>query len=80
MSDVVKGVKQKNKQARIIYFAIEHKSMQPKPRYGKFPFSLMLSLFLKDIKIKLRSIKSSEHIYEKGDGSYRGFDYYIINK
>ena len=27
------------------------------------------------IKIKLRSFKSSEHIYEKGDGPYRGFGY-----
>ena len=26
-------------------------------------------------KIKLRSFKSSEHITEKGDGSYRGFGY-----
>ena len=26
-------------------------------------------------KIKLRSFKSSEHINEKGDGPYRGFDY-----
>ena len=25
--------------------------------------------------IKLRSFKSSEYIYEKGDGSYRGFGY-----
>ena len=27
------------------------------------------------IKIKLRSFKSSEHINEKRDGSYRGFGY-----
>ena len=27
------------------------------------------------IKIKLRSFKSSEHINEKKDGSYRGFGY-----
>ena len=27
------------------------------------------------IKIKLRSFKSSEHIFEKGDGPYRGFGY-----
>ena len=27
------------------------------------------------IKIKLRSFKSSEHIYEKGDGPYRGIGY-----
>ena len=27
------------------------------------------------IKLKLRSFKSSEHINEKGDGPYRGFDY-----
>ena len=27
------------------------------------------------IKFKLRSFKSSEHINEKGDGPYRGFDY-----
>ena len=26
-------------------------------------------------EIKLRSFKSSEHINEKGDGSYRGFGY-----
>ena len=25
-----------------------------------------------EIKIKLRSFKSSEHIFEKGDGPYRG--------
>ena len=28
---------------------------------------------LDQIKIKLRSFKSSEHIFEKGDGPYRGF-------
>ena len=28
-----------------------------------------------EIKLKLRSIESSEHINEKGDGPYRGFDY-----
>ena len=27
------------------------------------------------IKIKLTSFKSGEHINEKGDGPYRGFDY-----
>ena len=27
------------------------------------------------IKLKLRFFKSSEHINEKGDGPYRGFDY-----
>ena len=27
------------------------------------------------IKIKLRSFKRSEHINEKGDGSYRSFGY-----
>ena len=27
---------------------------------------------------KLRSFKSSEHINEKGDGPYRGFDYYSL--
>ena len=27
------------------------------------------------IKLKLRSFKSSEHINEKGNGPYRGFDY-----
>ena len=27
------------------------------------------------IKIKLRSFKSSEYVYEKGDGRYRGFGY-----
>ena len=27
------------------------------------------------IKLKLRSFKSSEHINEKGDGPYCGFDY-----
>ena len=26
-------------------------------------------------KLKLRSFKSSQHINEKGDGPYRGFDY-----
>ena len=26
-------------------------------------------------KLKLRSFKSSEHIFEKGDGPYRGFGY-----
>ena len=26
-------------------------------------------------KFKLRSFKSSEHIKEKGNGPYRGFDY-----
>ena len=30
---------------------------------------------LQEIKIKLRSFKSSEHINEIGDGPYRGFDY-----
>ena len=30
------------------------------------------------IKMKLRSFKSSEHINEKGDGSYRGFGYLIL--
>ena len=29
----------------------------------------------KKYKLKLRSIKSSEHINVKGDGPYRGFDY-----
>ena len=28
-----------------------------------------------EIKIKLRSFKSSEHINEKGDGPYHGFGY-----
>ena len=28
-----------------------------------------------EIKLKLRSFKSSEHIDEKGDGPYRGFDF-----
>ena len=28
-----------------------------------------------EIKIKLRSLKSSEHIIEKGDGPYHGFDF-----
>ena len=28
-----------------------------------------------EIKLKLRSLKSSDHIYEKGDGPYRGFGY-----
>ena len=27
------------------------------------------------LKLKLRSFKSSEHIFEKGDGPYRGFGY-----
>ena len=30
---------------------------------------------LGEIKIKLRSFKSSEHINEKGDGPYHGFGY-----
>ena len=30
------------------------------------------------IKIKLTSFKSSEHINQKGDGSYRGFGYLIF--
>ena len=30
------------------------------------------------IKIKLRSLKSSEHINEKGDGPYRGFGYFSL--
>ena len=29
----------------------------------------------KEIRIKLRSFKSSEHINEKGDGPFRGFGY-----
>ena len=32
------------------------------------------------IKIKLRSFKISEHIYEKGDGPYRGFGYLSLFK
>ena len=28
------------------------------------------------IKLKLRCFKSSEHINEKGNGPYRGFDYF----
>ena len=31
--------------------------------------------FLPLIKIRLRTFKSSEHIFEKGDGPYRGFGY-----
>ena len=31
--------------------------------------------FRKPNEIKLRSFKSSEHINEKGEGPYRGFDY-----
>ena len=30
---------------------------------------------IQEIKIKLTSFKSSEHINEKGDGPYRGFGY-----
>ena len=30
---------------------------------------------MNEIKIQLRSFKSSEHINEKGDGPYRGFGY-----
>ena len=30
---------------------------------------------MRRIKIKLRSVKSSDHINEKKDGPYRGFDY-----
>ena len=29
----------------------------------------------KEIILKLKSFKSNEHINEKGDGPYRGFDY-----
>ena len=32
-------------------------------------------MFLLEIKIKLRSFKSSERINEKGDGPYHGFGY-----
>ena len=52
MSDVVKGVKQKIKQAKILFFAIEYKSMQPKPRYGKFSFSCYVIPVLKGYKNK----------------------------
>ena len=31
-----------------------------------------------EIKIELRSFKRSEHIYEKGDGPYRGFGYLCL--
>ena len=33
------------------------------------------SVAITNKKLKLRSFKSSEHINEKGDGPYRGFDY-----
>ena len=39
------------------------------PPHGTTPAAVIAN------KIKLRSFKSSEHIYEKGDGPYRGFVY-----
>ena len=42
---------------------------------GNFIASLSLKIPFDDIKIKLRSFKSSEHINEKGDGPYCGFGY-----
>ena len=48
-------------------------SMKTKTNFLRFIGYLS---FTKDrIKIKLRSFKSSEHINEKGDASYHGFDY-----
>ena len=41
-----------------------------------YAFTTNTAMFqLNLIKTKLRSPKSNEHIYEKGDGPYRGFDY-----
>ena len=37
------------------------------PPHGKTPAVVIAN------KIKLRSFKSSEHIFENGDGPYRGF-------
>ena len=39
------------------------------PPHGTTPAAVIAN------KNKLRSFKSSEHIYEKMDGPYRGFDY-----
>ena len=39
------------------------------PPHGTTPAAVIAN------KIKLRSFKSSEHIFEKGDGPYRGFGY-----
>ena len=35
----------------------------------------LVKYLFRQIKIKLRSLKSSEHINEKGVGPYRGFGY-----
>ena len=37
--------------------------------------TVTLNFFFVDNKNKLRSFKSKEHINEKMDGPYRGFDY-----
>ena len=42
--------------------------------YKQIRFSVIVSVEYK-IKINLRSFKSSEHIFEEGDGPYRGFGY-----
>ena len=39
------------------------------PPHGTTPAAVIAN------KIKLRSFKSSEHIFEKGGGPYRGFGY-----
>ena len=39
------------------------------PPHGTTPAAVIAK------KMKLRSIKSSEHIFQKGDGPYRGFGY-----
>ena len=36
---------------------------------------IVLNPVILEVKLKQRSFKSSEHINEKGDGPYRGFDY-----
>ena len=40
------------------------------PPHGTTPAAVIANK-----KLKLRSFKRSEHINEKGDGPYRGFDY-----
>ena len=42
---------------------------------GLRPGATQINLYSHRIKIELRSVKSSEHINEKGDGPYCGFGY-----
>ena len=43
--------------------------------FSMWGFQENSSIIVMEIKIKLSSFKSSEHIYEKGGGPYRGFGY-----